>query len=567
MDADATVAGGRPAPCAAQCAAQRVVVTAVFARVTRSMNTGAGRGAPRRNPWAWVQPASMSQRCCHQQGGGDDGGGAGVHPDDGDEAPVDLDHVDGQVDEAGQGGVAGAEVVDDQWAAQLVQGVQLFHGADAAHDLALGDLQAEPVGGQGVASQATGQVVDEGAVGQLLRRDVEVHLRDRRPLPVPLGDISGHRVADPVPDAADEAGLLGDVDELRGGEQAPVWVVPAQERLSGGDRPVREVEDRLVVHLELAAVLRTGELPFQGGAGAQVQWVGVLGELDAVAPAGLGPVHGRVRLGQHVRGVGVGARRGDADAGGDADDAPGDRVVRGDQGEAPFGDAQRVPAVAQVLQQDGELVPAEAGDDVLGAYRLAEPVGDAGEQAVPGGVTVGVVDVLEPVQVDEQHRRVRLGGPREPGQRVVQVLQEQAPGGQAGDRVVGGVVAQLLLRLPLVGQVPPGEQHAAVRGVLLGEPGQDEGDRAQLPGGTRQPYLQRRRGSGRAQPGHRLDQHLAVLGRQQGLHRLVEQLLTGAVGQRAEGVVGPPMAPVRQHRHGHHAQLEVAPPARLDRGT
>ena len=57
-----------------------------------------------------------------------------------------------------------------------------------------------------------------------------------------------------------------------------------------------------------------------------------------------------------------------------------------------------------VVAQDRELVAAEARDGVLGARRFAQALGRLREHHVAGLVAQRVVDELEAVEVDEQHR-------------------------------------------------------------------------------------------------------------------------------------------------------------------
>ena len=57
-----------------------------------------------------------------------------------------------------------------------------------------------------------------------------------------------------------------------------------------------------------------------------------------------------------------------------------------------------------VAQQHRELVAAQPGRQVVRAHRGAQLLRDAGEQAVAGRVPEGVVDGLEPVQVDQHDR-------------------------------------------------------------------------------------------------------------------------------------------------------------------
>ena len=58
------------------------------------------------------------------------------------------------------------------------------------------------------------------------------------------------------------------------------------------------------------------------------------------------------------------------------------------------------------LDQHGELVAAEPGHRVAVAHRRAQPVGDLDQQLVAGRVAEAVVDLLEAVQVEEQHGHV-----------------------------------------------------------------------------------------------------------------------------------------------------------------
>ena len=54
--------------------------------------------------------------------------------------------------------------------------------------------------------------------------------------------------------------------------------------------------------------------------------------------------------------------------------------------------------------QHGELVAAQAGEDVAAAQRAAQAGGDLDEQTVALLVTQRVVDLLEAIEVDEQQR-------------------------------------------------------------------------------------------------------------------------------------------------------------------
>ena len=114
-------------------------------------------------------------------------------------------------------------------------------------------------------------------------------------------------------------------------------------------------------------------------------------------------------------------------------------------------------------QHHQELLAAVAGDAIHRAGLLAQDVGDLDERRVPGGVALGVVVLLEVIDVRQQHRDrapqaarpLRLGGQRT--HQIAAIV-------QAGERVGHGEPLQLRLALPFpqphhqrvedVGQVP-----------------------------------------------------------------------------------------------------------------
>ncbi len=127
--------------------------------------------------------------------------------------------------------------------------------------------------------------------------------------------------------------------------------------------------------------------------------------------------------------------------------------------------------------QDGELVAAQAGDDVVAAHGAHEPRGHALEQLVADGVPERVVDALEVVEVDEHHRDLVARAGLE---RLAHLLAEQRAVGQAGQRVVRGLVPELVLQLAQVGDglleavvlergAGVGGQGVEQRAVVLGE--------------------------------------------------------------------------------------------------
>jgi hypothetical protein len=116
----------------------------------------------------------------------------------------------------------------------------------------------------------------------------------------------------------DEAGLLGQRDEVAGQDQPARRVLPAHQRLEAGDGAGVNVDDRLVVHLELASL----QGPVQVVARAQLVHRALVGPFVEHLGAGpalvLRPVHRGVGVAQQALGaVPDAARDGHTEAGGD----------------------------------------------------------------------------------------------------------------------------------------------------------------------------------------------------------------------------------------------------------
>ncbi len=70
----------------------------------------------------------------------------------------------------------------------------------------------------------------------------------------------------------------------------------------------------------------------------------------------------------------------------------------------PFCHTEGGVCVGDPVEQDGELIAAQAGDEVTRPDRLIQALRGDSEQFVARPVTEAVVHILEVVEVDEQHR-------------------------------------------------------------------------------------------------------------------------------------------------------------------
>ena len=150
----------------------------------------------------------------------------------------------------------------------------------------------------------------------------------------------------------------------------------------------------------------------------------------------------------------------------------------------------------RVEEQHRELVATEPRGQVVGANAAVDALGDDPQEAVAGPVAQRVVHDLEVVEVEEQDDGIEPG--LAGGQLRIHLLGEHRPVRQPGQRVVVGLVAQLLLEAGqlgerllqlavlegngrLVGERLEEPQVLAVERGPLGEPVGD-GHRADQPG-------------------------------------------------------------------------------------
>ena len=106
--------------------------------------------------------------------------------------------------------------------------------------------------------------------------------------------------------------------------------------------------------------------------------------------------------------------------------------------------ATAAPRLVPGALNDGELVPAEPGDEIAGTDERRDDAGSLHEHVVSDGVAEGVVDALEPVEIDEEQ-----GGPRSlviaVGDGLGQPAVELQPVGEFREVIVLGVVADQIL--------------------------------------------------------------------------------------------------------------------------
>ena len=209
-------------------------------------------------------------------------------------------------------------------------------------------------------------------------------------------------------------------------------MVPPDQGLRAHDPAVAQVhlglqEDDEFVPVEGGPQLLHGAQPVAAGGARD----GV-GDVDLHAVAGaLGAVHRDVGAVQQLL---DGRRRcrggGDTDADPDVQPDAGHRERRVQQVAQPLGERARLVRLGG-RHQDGELVAAEPGQDVVGTQAAPQPRADLAQQVVTGGVAQAVVDLLEPVEVEQAAAGARDGRGDDP----LGPLEQRAAVGEPGELV------------------------------------------------------------------------------------------------------------------------------------
>ena len=108
-----------------------------------------------------------------------------------------------------------------------------------------------------------------------------------------------------------------------------------------------------------------------------------------------------------------------------------------------MGHGERLLPAAALLQDNHELVSSEAHQHVVGAQGCLKSLRDGHQQLITHVVAVGVVHLLEVVEIAEHHHRL-TGVAVQAIKGGLQVVAEGASVGQAGERILVGLVAEML---------------------------------------------------------------------------------------------------------------------------
>ena len=240
-------------------------------------------------------------------------------------------------------------------------------------------------------------------------------------------------------------------------------MVPADQRLEPANFLARGADDRLVDDRHFAAVDRLAKVVLERLAIGRLAVHRLFVEAMHAATGGLGGVKREIGVADQSVGAGP-ARIADrnADRRADRDLVALDHIGARHLLDQRLGERFEQPGFGGAGKHRLELVAAKPPDLAMIAHHQLQPLGNLAKQGVADRMAKRVVDVLEPIEIDQEQGAALLpdGGI---AQRFVERLAHHRAVGQAGQRIEPREAGDLLLRPALLGQVgaDPAEAHEA----------------------------------------------------------------------------------------------------------
>src|SRR6266699_2242935 len=384
-----------------------------------------------------------------------------------DEPAIDLEEIHGQMLEIGKRGHASAEIVQREAAAQR------FHCVDEVSRLVesgdsggLCNLEADGLRPhRREVTELFAHVIEEALVADRAAGDIDgAYLEDCAAFGLLPGNRGERGANDPAIDRGHQIVAFRSRDECHGRHQLAAFIEQADQDFAVRAVLAPGVQALDVLRVEhepvfLERLLQPADPFHLALAHRQVAVFGVI-QLHAVAALFLRHVAGRVgrahHVGQRERAV-LYVHQPDADADAEGTCLPHEMEV-GDGLSQLLANAQRVVRRA-VLEEHAELVAPQAGERIALAQALEQHGADLAHELVAGGVTAGVVDDLELVQI-EIHDCVVPALFRRTFEREAQATLEFGAIYQAGQRVVTRLVGKLGDILAFAADIAHDQDHA-----------------------------------------------------------------------------------------------------------
>ena len=249
----------------------------------------------------------------------------------------------------------------------------------------------------------------------------------------PVGGLHQRGFQHPLPDLADHPAFLGKLDELVGRDRPAGRMLPSQQRFEAAYFLARRAHDRLVGDPHLVAVERLAKVGLQRLAFGRITVHRGFVEHVLAAPGGLGGVERQVRIAHHAVGAAsprVADRNPDRSA--DRHAIALDHIRARDLLDQRARERLEQTNIDHPRQHRLEFVAAQPADLAMVAHHAGQPLRDLAEQRIADRMAQRVVDILEPVEVDQEQRAALLAA-RGVAQCLVERLAHQRAIGQSGE--------------------------------------------------------------------------------------------------------------------------------------
>ena len=332
--------------------------------------------------------------------------------------------------------VAGAELVHREAHTQFAQAAhRLAHAFHALQQQGLGDLERQLGRVQPVDQEHRGHLGHEARARQVGARDVDVQPRARsarRHAALQHAQLRAGTGQNPVGEPVHQHGLRGHGDEGVGRHQTALRVLPSDQRLETVGAAAGQIVDGLEHEAELfrrtprrlpgcvarhrlqRLLQRLLQCPAQVALQVRVRsWRGLRTGVEdggAAAAGRLGAGQGDVGVAQHIAGrVVADAAEGDADARAAADLGAVECMRRGQRAVQALGHGQQHPGVAEIVDEDRELVRTQPAHGVARARLRTDALRHQRQESITRIGAQRVVDELEAVEFQVHHRELVPG--------------------------------------------------------------------------------------------------------------------------------------------------------------
>src|ERR1019366_2141846 len=253
---------------------------------------------------------------------------------------------------------------------------------------------------------------------KLDRRYIDCYRHCGKPLVLPFPGLRAGRPEHPFADWHDQAAVLGNSYEPIGWHKAQFRVLPAQHVFQSDDLSGDNIHLLLIHEKEFSFFECQSQAALQGQSLHSLS-VHVVGEeLKVVTSILFGAIHGRIRI--LDQGFAVGTVFGEnayAEAATNAKRATLNNESGTDCMQEPLSGNRCVGSVLRSRQHDDKFVSPDTSHRVLFPCPFLEPLCNFLQEKVADRVPEGVVDVFEPVEVEEQKRNFVLS-PTSTGERL-----------------------------------------------------------------------------------------------------------------------------------------------------